>query len=64
MEFLFIAVGCIFGLVMAFLFFRSKQNESRDTSVFDSKIIELDKEIIVLQTNLINMEKGVNALQH
>ncbi len=57
MQFLFIAVGCIFGFLIAFLFYKSKQNEGADTSVLDGKIIELDKEKLVLQTNMANAEK-------
>ena len=57
MEFLFIALGCVFGFVIAFLFYKSKQNAGADTSLFDNKIIELDKEKLVLQTNMINSEK-------
>ena len=57
MEFLFIAVGCVFGFVIAFLFFKSKQNEGSDTSALDNKIIALDKEKLVLQTNMSNSEK-------
>jgi DNA recombination protein RmuC len=57
MEFLFIAVGCVFGFVIAFLFFKSKQNAGADTTVLDAKIIALDKEKLVLQTNTANLEK-------
>lgn len=57
MEFLFIAVGCVFGFVTAYLFFKAKQNAGTDTSASDNKIIELDKEKLVLQTNMANSEK-------
>lgn len=57
MEFLFIVVGFIFGFVIAFLLFKLKQNQGIDTSVLDNKIIELDKEKLVLQTNFSNAEK-------
>ena len=57
MEFLFIAVGCIFGYVTAFLLLRSKQDQKQDTSALDFKIVELDKEKLVLITNLANAEK-------
>jgi len=57
MEFLFIAVGCVFGFIIAFLFLKSKQHEGIDTSALDGKIIDLDKEKLVLQTNMINSEK-------
>ncbi len=54
MEFLFIAVGCIFGLVIAFLFFKSKQNANHDTSALDTKIVELEKEKIAADEKLKN----------
>ncbi len=54
MEFLFLIVGCVLGAVIVFLFFRSKQNAGMDTSVSDEKIIELDKEKLVLKTQLDN----------
>ncbi|MES2590411.1 MAG: DNA recombination protein RmuC [Bacteroidota bacterium] len=57
MEFLFIAVGCAFGFVIAFLFLKTKQNAGSDTSLLDARIIELDKEKLVLQTNFANAEK-------
>jgi DNA recombination protein RmuC len=57
MDFLFIAVGCIFGFAIAFLFLKSKQNTGIDTSELDAKIISLEKDKLVLQTNLLNSEK-------
>ena len=57
MEFLFIVVGCVFGFVIAFLMFKLKQTQGYDTSALDNKIIELDKEKLVFQTNLTNAEK-------
>lgn len=57
MEFLFIIVGCIFGFAIAFLLFKLKQTQGGDTSVLDNKIIELDKDKLVLQTNFSNAEK-------
>jgi DNA recombination protein RmuC len=62
MEFLFIAVGCVFGAVIAFLFLKSKQNVVMDTSVLDSKIVELEKDKLVLTTNLSNTEKEIARL--
>lgn len=62
MEFLFIAVGCVFGCLITFLFFRSKQNESQDTSPWDKKIVDLDKEKLVLETNLLNVTKDNTRL--
>lgn len=63
MDFLFIAVGCVFGFVIAFLFLRNKNNAVADTSVLDAKIVELEKDKLVLQTNLINAEKENQRLK-
>lgn len=64
MEFLFLVIGCILGFVIAFLFFKLKQNSSiPDTSTVDNQIIELDKQKLVLQTNLNNTEKEIQRLQ-
>jgi DNA recombination protein RmuC len=57
MEILFIIVGLVLGYIIAFLFFKLKQNNTMDTSAFETKIIELDKEKLVLQTNLTNAYK-------
>ncbi len=57
MEFLFLFIGLILGFAIAFLFLKSKQSAGANTFVLDSKIIELDKEKAVLQTNLSNFEK-------
>ena len=43
MEILFLIVGLALGVVIAFLFFKGKQNSGADTSLLDSKINELDK---------------------
>lgn len=64
MEFLFLVIGCILGFVIAFLFFKLKQNSSiPNTSTVDNQIIELDKQKLVLQTNLNNTEKEIQRLQ-
>ena len=64
MEFLFLIIGLILGFVIALLFLKSKQNAGIDTSELDSKIIALDKEKLVLQTNLINSEKENQRLKN
>lgn len=65
MEFLFLVAGCILGFVIAFLFFKLKQNASiPDSSALNNQIIELDKQKLVLQTNLGNLEKEAQRLQH
>jgi len=62
MEFLFLIIGLILGFALAFLFFKSKQNQDINSSDLDQKIIELDKEKLVLVTNLTNAEKENNRL--
>ncbi len=57
MDFLFIAIGCLFGFVIAYLFLKSKQNAGTDTSALDAAIIKLDREKLVLQTNMTNADK-------
>lgn len=64
MELLYIAVGCVFGCVITFLFLKNKNNAIADTSVLDNKIIELDKDKLVLQTNLTNAEKENQRLKN
>lgn len=62
MEFLFILVGLLLGAVIAFLFLKSKQTAGFDTSVLDEKIVQLEKEKLVLQTNFSNAEKEISRL--
>ncbi len=62
MQFLFLIIGLLLGVALAFLFLKSKNTEGADTSVLDLKIIELDKEKLVLTTNLSNVEKENNRL--
>lgn len=62
MEFLFLVVGATFGFVIAYLFFKSKNNEGQDTSALDAKIIALDKDKLVLETHLQNAEKETDRL--
>lgn len=52
MEILFLIVGLALGVVIAFLFFKGKQNSGADTSLLDSKINELDKQNAVLKTQI------------
>ena len=62
MDFLSIAVGCIFGFAIAFLFLKSNKNLKIDTSELDAKIVSLDKEKLILQTNLVNSENQNNRM--
>ena len=45
MEILFLVVGLALGFVIAFLFFKGKQNNGADTSSLDSKIVGLEKDL-------------------
>lgn len=62
MEFLFIIIGCAFGFLIAYLFLKLKQGNGTDVSVFENKIVALEKEILVLTTNLSNADKENNRL--
>lgn len=62
MEILFLLVGAVFGFLIAFLLNKSKGSEIVDTAVFDEKIIALEKEKLVLDTQLINAEKQIERL--
>ena len=57
MEFLFLIIGLVLGFVLAFLFFKSKNIAGADTSISDSKIIELDKQNAVLKSQFENANK-------
>jgi DNA recombination protein RmuC len=57
MEFVFLIIGLVLGFVIAFLFFKGKQNGTTDTSLLDSKISELDKQNAVLEAQLENAFK-------
>ena len=45
MDILFLLIGLVLGFGIAFLFFKGKQNVVPDTSVLDSKIIGLEKDL-------------------
>ncbi|OFY85251.1 MAG: DNA polymerase V [Bacteroidetes bacterium RIFCSPLOWO2_12_FULL_35_15] len=64
MEFLFLIIGLSLGFVIAFLFFKSKNNGIIDTSLQDAKIIELDKQNAVLKTQLENAAKEYERLDY
>ncbi|MGQ0828000.1 MAG: DNA recombination protein RmuC [Bacteroidota bacterium] len=54
MEILFLVIGLALGFVIAFLFFKSKQNAGGNIAVLDGKVIELEKDKLVLKTQLEN----------
>ena len=59
MEILFLIIGLALGFVIAFLLFRNRQTAAADTSASDGKIVALEKEKLVLATNLANAEKEI-----
>jgi DNA recombination protein RmuC len=64
MEIVFLITGLVLGFVMAFLFFKSRNNAVMDTSLFDDKIIVLEKDKLVLDTNFKNAEKEIQRLNN
>ena len=45
MEILFLIIGLVLGFVIAFLFFNGKQKPGGNTSMLDSKIAGLEKDL-------------------
>lgn len=62
MEILFLVIGLLLGFVIAFLFFKNKNNAVVDTTEIDSKVILLEKDKLVLDTNFKNAEKENSRL--
>jgi DNA recombination protein RmuC len=52
MEILFLVVGLVLGFAIAYLFLRGKQNTVADTSVFESRITELDRKNVAAEASL------------
>lgn len=63
MEILFLIIGLVLGFVIAFLLLKNRNGSVADTSVFDVKIIELEKQKLVLDTNYQNALNEVARLQ-
>jgi DNA recombination protein RmuC len=59
MEILFLIIGLILGGLLVFLFFKSKQSAVQDTSAFDIRINELDKQNAIL-ANTLQLSKSEN----
>ena len=59
MNILFLIIGLVLGFVIAFLFFRTKQIPAADTLELDAKINSLEKDKLILQTNISNYEKEI-----
>lgn len=64
MSILFLSIGLVLGATLAYLFFKTKQNPSIDTSLYDQKIAELDKEKAVLSTKLEASAKEYERLEY
>ncbi|HEX8516121.1 MAG TPA: DNA recombination protein RmuC [Bacteroidia bacterium] len=62
MEILLLIIGLGLGFVIAFLFFKNKNSAVADTSFFDAKIVELEKQKLVADTNFTNAEKEIARL--
>ncbi len=62
MEFLFLFVGAAFGFTIAFLFFKSKNKEGGGAASLDAKLIALDRDKLVSDTNFKNASKDVERL--
>jgi DNA recombination protein RmuC len=52
MEILFLVVGLVLGFAIAYLFLRGKQNTVADTSIFESRITELDRKNVAAEASL------------
>ncbi len=64
MEFIFLIIGLILGFVIAFLFFKSKNNGVIDTSQQDAKIIDFDKQNAILKTQLESAAKDYERVDY
>jgi DNA recombination protein RmuC len=62
MEILFLISGLILGFIIAYLFLKNKAAATGDTSVFDAKLIELEKQKLVISTNFENAQKEITRL--
>ncbi len=64
MEFIFLIIGLILGFVIAFLFFKSKNNGVIDTRQQDAKIIDFDKQNAILKTQLESAAKDYERVDY
>jgi len=64
MDFLFLVVGIFIGFAIAYLFFKSKNNRAFDSSAFETKIAELDKQKAVLEAKLESANKDYERLDY
>lgn len=62
MEILLLIIGLALGFVIAFLLLKNRNTGVADTSAFDAKIVELEKEKLVLDTNFENARREIARL--
>jgi DNA recombination protein RmuC len=62
MEIMLLVIGLALGFVIAFLFFKNRGNAVADTSAFDARIVELEKEKLVLAINFENAQREIARL--
>jgi DNA recombination protein RmuC len=63
MEIVLLIIGLALGFVIAFLFLKNRNSGLTDTSAFDAKIVELEKQKLVLDTNYQNAGNEIARLQ-
>jgi DNA recombination protein RmuC len=64
MDFLFLILGIFIGFAFAYLFFKSKNNQAFDSSAFEAKITDLDKQKAVLESKLESANKDYERLDY
>jgi len=62
MEFLFLIIGLLLGFAIAFLWFKNRYSNSVNSPEIESKIILLEKDKLILDTNFKNSEKEIARL--
>ncbi|MCW3104659.1 MAG: rmuC [Bacteroidetes bacterium] len=62
MEILLLIIGLALGFVIAFLLLKNRNTAVADTSALDARIVELEKEKLVLATNFENAQREIARL--
>jgi len=62
MEILLLIIGLALGFVIAFLLLKNRNVAVADTSALDARIVELEKEKLVLATNFENAQREIARL--
>jgi len=62
MDILLLIIGLALGFVIAFLLFKNRNVAVADTSALDARIVELEKEKLVLATNFENAQREIARL--